>query len=149
MQPPASPRFVHHLRPGRAVASAGFTLIEALVAFVVLALLMIVLQRGAVGALDTALRARDRIEAGRVAQSLLASRALAEAGQPASGLANDRNWTVRFEPVPLEAGQVGPNGASVFRPMRMIVSVALSPRGGASLVAEQVQSVRLAGTPRP
>lgn len=118
-----------------------------LVAFVVLALLMLVLQRGAVGNVEAGLRARDRIEATRVAQTLLTSPTLARTGRPASGRMNARDWTVRFEPIPLAAGSVGRTGTNFFRPMQMIVSVSMSYGMGAPLVAEQVQSVRLAAEP--
>jgi Tfp pilus assembly protein PilV len=117
-------------------------LIEALVAFVVLALIMTVLQRGVVSSVNAALRAQEHVEAGFVAQTLLSSSTIAELGQPASGRMNGYNWTVRFESVPLAAGVVGQIGVSTFRPMRMIVVVQTSRTGTGVLTAEQIQLVR-------
>lgn len=138
----ADPRAPDHSKPCRGSPSAGFTLIEALVAFLVLALVMVVLQRGVVGSVDAAQRARQRIDAGLVAQTLLSSPTVAEPGQAVSGRMNGHDWTARFEDVPLAAGGVGQRGGFVFRPMRMIVDVRLSDAGGGVLTAEQIQSVR-------
>ncbi|WP_062206099.1 prepilin-type N-terminal cleavage/methylation domain-containing protein [Aureimonas sp. AU12] len=138
----ADPRVPDHLKRGRRSHAAGFTLIEALVAFLVLAIVMVVLQRGVVGSVDAAMRARQRIDAGLVAQTLLSSPTVAELGQATSGRMNGHDWTARFEDVPVAAGAVGQRGLFVFRPMRMIVDVRLSDGKDGVFTAEQIQSVR-------
>jgi len=119
----------------------GFTLIEALVAFLVLALAMAAMQRLAVGNVAATVRAAERIEAGRIAETLLSSHALGARGQADAGRIEGHDWSVRFEPVPLAAGAAGGIGARVFRPMRMIVTVQLSDHGRSTLVAESIRAV--------
>jgi type II secretory pathway pseudopilin PulG len=133
----------------RAAGRDGFTLIEALVAFTVLALIMVTLQRLTIGTVAAAVRAATDIESARVAETLLASRALAEGGQAASGRADSRDWSVRFEPVPLAAGAAGGIGARVFRPMRMIVTVQPAGRGDRAYVAEAIRVVPVLEARRP
>lgn len=147
------PRVVHPpIRSVRILARLrgrdGFTLIEALVAFVVLALVMVAMQRLAVGNVDGALRAAERVEATRVAETLLSSRALGARGEPAEGRLENHGWSVRFEPVPLAAGTSGDIGARVFEPMRMIVTVQAGERRGGVLTAEAIRLVRIDRTER-
>lgn len=117
----------------------GFTLLETLVAFVVLSLIMLVVQRGAVGSVDAAVRAKAQLDAGRVVRTLLASPTLADAGQPASGRMNGLRWSVRFEDLPIAGGAPGTSNGVSFRPMRMIVDVQTR---GRSLTVEEVHLVR-------
>lgn len=127
----------------------GFTLVEALVAFVILALVMVVLQRGVVGSVDAATRAKSRLEAGLVARTLLASPSIAGSGQPMAGRMNGHDWSVRFEDVPFAAGTAGRTGRSVFRPMRLIVEVSTSYRGSGSLTVQTIQLTRVDGGAGP
>lgn len=142
------PRDTRALEAGRGPREAGFTLIEALVAFVILALVMTVLQRGVVGSVNASVRARDRLEAGLVARTLLSSATIVQTGQAASGRMNGHDWRVRFEDVGLAAGAVGRTGDQVFQPRRMIVDVRLSGSRSGVLTVEQIQPIRAAaGTP--
>lgn len=125
----------------------GFTLIEALVAFVILSLFMLVLQRGVVGSVDASVRARDRQEAGLVARTLLSSATIAQTGQAASGRMNGHNWRLRFESVGLAAGTAGQTGETIFQPMRMIVDVQISDQRNGTLTVEQIQSIRIVTAP--
>ena len=120
----------------------GFTLLETLVAFVVLAVIMLVVQRGAVGSVNAAVRAKLQLDAGLVARTLLASPTLGADGQPASGRMNGLNWSVRFEALPIAGGAPASGGGIAFRPMRMVVDVRSNGRGGA-LSADAVRLVRV------
>ena len=122
----------------------GFTLIETLVAFVVLALFAVVLQPAIVGTVRSGAAAEARMEAGLVARTLLASPTLFQAGTTASGRMNGHDWTVRFAPLEIAAGSPGKVASVVFRPMRMIVDVAVDARRRGRL---QVETVRLVRTP--
>lgn len=131
----------------RSVGEDGFTLIEALVAFVILSLVMLVLQRGVVGSVDASVRARDRQEAGLIARTLLSSATIAQTGRAASGRMNGYEWRVRFESVGLSAGAVGQTGKTIFQPMRMIVDVRMSDQRNSILTVEQIQSIPIAAAP--
>lgn len=137
------------VRLRRTAGREGFTLIEALVAFTVLALIMVALQRLTIGTVAETIRAADDVESARLAETLLASRVLGERGQADAGRAGGRDWSVRFESVPLAAGATGSIGARMFRPMRMIVSVQPATRSGRAYVAESIRTVPVEGKERP
>lgn len=125
----------------RGPRDAGFTLIEALVAFVVLALFMVVVQRGAVGAVDGSGRAEARLEAVRIAQTLIDSPTLDLGGT--GGRLAGHDWTVRYERLDIPAGAPGSAGGSTFQPMRMIVEV--DAGRGAPVLVETVRLIRVGG----
>lgn len=151
---------------GRLRGRDGFTLVEALTAFVVLALLTLVVQRSLVMARTGLSFAESRTEAERVARTLLdepVSRTVSRGGGR-SGVTEGRRWTVSAQPLdlpparpgaapprpepagtdPARAGDPaakGPDPAAIWRPLRVTIRVETT----AGRVLE-VETVRLART---
>lgn len=101
----------------RLAGNDGFTLVEALASFAILALLTVFVQRGVVAAKSGLLRAGDRVAAERVAESLLAE-PLGEhgsTGQSRTGVTDRYRWIVRTEPLDLPAAEVPRAGAAAPR----------------------------------
>ena len=133
-------------RAGRS-SRDGFTLIEVLVSFTILALVMVLVQRGVVNAVGGTNRAGVRVEAEMVARTLMTA-PLADAaffGRTLSGQLNGFDWTIRLEQINLPfAINVTTDGkAPAFVPRRMIVVV--SERGRGSVVS--TETVRLVKAP--
>ena len=97
-----------------------------------------VLQPAIVGTVRSGAAAEARMEAGLVARTLIASPTLFQAGTTASGRMNGHDWTVRFAPLEIAAGSPGKVASVVFRPMRMIVDVAVDARRRGRLQVETV-----------
>lgn len=81
---------------------AGFTLVEILAAFVILALFTVAIQRNVVAAAWNSDAAAERIGAEAVAATLLGSPLDGPGGAPgpASGRLDGFDWTIRVEPLP-------------------------------------------------
>jgi len=129
--------------PARLRGRDGFTLVEALAALAILAMLTVVVQRGLVMARTGIARSSDRIAAEWVARSLLAEPLGAQAARAGSrsGTSGGLPWTVTIEPLdvaPAGAAGDGKGDAPKWRPMRVTVRVE-SPGRGLS-----VETVRLA-----
>ncbi len=129
----------------------GFTLIEALAAFAILAMLTLVVQRAFIVATSGLARVDDRVAAEQVARTLLAEplgRNALASGQR-SGVADGHPFTVRFETLdlPAPAGppepkrDASPNSAAPerWRPVR--VSIRVETARGRPL---EIETVRLA-----
>lgn len=114
---------VHHgrkagSRPSRLIdsgASAGFTLIEALAAFAIVAVLTLVVQRGLVQSRLGLAAMEDRVAAERVARSLLAEpvRASDVARGGREGIVDGHRFVMRLSPLDLplpEAERANANG---------------------------------------
>lgn len=127
---------------------AGFTLVEVLVAFTILALVMVVVQRGVLTAVGGTQRADRRIEAELVARTLMTA-PLADGlatGMASSGQLNGYDWTIRLEQINLPfATNVTTDGkAPEWMPQKMIIHVS-DPRGGlAAVTTETIRLVKVA-----
>lgn len=105
----------------------GFTLIEVLVAFTVLALLTVAVQRGVMMAVGGSVRADERIGAEMVARTLMTAPIAtgAEALNPRSGQMTGFHWRLHFEPVelPFSTRTTSEGKIPEWAPLRMIVEV--------------------------
>lgn len=125
----------------------GFTLIEALAAFVILAVVMVVLQRGLVVFAAGAHRAEDWGTAERVARTLLASGTdgISLASPELSGTTDGHPWTIAAEPLPFAPAAIErPDGTTQLHvPVRLRLSVRIGTNG--TLDVETVRIVRADG----
>lgn len=125
----------------------GFTLIEVLVAFTMLALVTIVIQRGIVSVSAATARADDRLAAAFVARSLMT---VPLGSGPDSlttrtGTMNGYAWRIRFEPldVPLPPAQATNADAVRWQALRMIISVSARTQGRQELAIETIRLVKV------
>lgn len=129
------------LRPGR----AGFTLVEVLAAFTILALFAVLVTRGLVGARYGAAAIEASGEAENVARSLMEGPIPDELVLPGikTGRSGRYAWTIRSERVTLPLPEPKPgDGAPSYVPMRITVSVEVPPSKVLS-----VETVRLLKAP--
>ena len=107
----ASQRIVmRHRAPGRARA-AGFTLIEIIVAFAVLAIGLGIAMQIATGAMRNARHAEERTEAALYAQSLLDSAGIGERleeGETQGDFGDRYRWSLSVTPFEVEAATDSP-----------------------------------------
>ncbi|OQP86738.1 hypothetical protein BTR14_09885 [Rhizobium rhizosphaerae] len=135
-------------RTGTTSLRQGFTLIEVLVAFIILALATLVIQRGVMTSVASAQRADGRLRAEMVARSLMTAplKDSAAALAPESGVMDGLSWTLHFETVALPFAtatdaQGKPPG---WVPVRMVVTVALPEGQSLSPAGEiRIETVRL------
>ena len=123
---------------------AGFTLIEVMGAFIVLAVSMVVILRGLVIARQGSDASAGMLAASNVARSLLEAPVPPGLQNPGErkGKTGDFVWTVRTETIRLPIRQPGKEDeAPSFRPMRFIVTVTVDPRREVKI--ETVRLVRL------
>jgi type II secretory pathway pseudopilin PulG len=131
----------------------GFTLIEVLVAFLVLAFGTLVIQQAVMTGLQGSERADDRLRGELVARSLLSAPMASNASGPAgsSGTLDGMAWSIRFEPVrlPFPTTADSEGKAPAWIPLRMIVTVTLAPRRrwSSSPATVRLETVRLAKAP--
>jgi len=126
----------------------GFTLVEVLVAFAVLAILTIAIQRSVLSTVGGTDRADDRIGGTAVLRTLM----LGPVGsgddgiEPQSGRIGDYVWRTRFEPVGSEIAELTAAGAEPprWRPMRMIVELDATPPRQLHLQGETIRLVKIA-----
>ena len=123
---------------------AGFTLLETLVAFTVLAIVTVAIQQGVSAAMRATGRAETRLQASMVARTLLTGPigSDAAAGRSRTGKMDGFDWVIRYDPVALPFAEVTTDGTlPQWRPTRMTVTVA---RPGSSAPDMVLQSIRLA-----
>jgi prepilin-type N-terminal cleavage/methylation domain-containing protein len=127
----------------------GFTLIETLVAFTILAMLSIVVQRSLVVTRTSLARADAKAIAERVVRTLLDA-PLGERGSYAgvrSGLMDGCSWTMTTElidlppPPPKTKAAAGDDTAVSWRPVRVIIRAV--DKTGATLKVETVRLAKL------
>lgn len=119
----------------------GFTLVEVLAAFVVLALLTVAIQRSVVSAAWSTARAGERVAAEAVAAALLDGPLAGAENAPGAGRLDGFDWTMRVEPLPPERFGAGPDGtASAWTPVRVTVAVR---KAGSRQVATTAETIRL------
>ena len=127
----------------------GFTLIETLVAFTILAMLSIVVQRSLVVSRTSLARADAKAAAERVVRTLLDA-PLGEQGSYAgvrTGLMDGCSWTVTTElidrppPPPKTKAAIGDDREVSWRPVRVIIRAV--DKTGATLKVETVRLAKL------
>lgn len=131
----------------RGNTSEGFTLVEVLVAFIVVAVLMIAVQRAALTSVAGAARADIRIRSEMVARTLMTGPLGLgpDAITPKSGRMNGLNWSLRFQPIKLPFSPTpAPRDKALWTPMRMIISVSNETPPASNLTVEVVRLVNLA-----
>lgn len=121
---------------------AGFTLIEALAAFAILATVTVVVHRGVVAATTSADRAAGTAAAVRVARTVLAT-PLSRATPVVAGSQDGLGWTLTTSALPFPTATVGPDGdRASWTPVRVRLAVATG--AGRTLEVESVRLVRSA-----
>lgn len=137
---------VKPLRRAKLCGQDGFTLVEVLVAFTVLALLTIAVQRGVMTAVVGTDRANGRIGAELVARTLMTAPLSSgpDADRPQSGQMNGYAWRLRFEPVelPFSTSMTSNGRPPEWVPLRMVINVANDRRGQGMVTTETVRLVK-------
>lgn len=133
-------------KPGRrSFRQDGFTLIEVLVAFLVLAFGTLVIQQAVMTSVNGTRRASDRLRADLVARSLMTAPIAGDPGTvPQSGTLDGMPWTIRYEPLDLPFPTATDSQGKIpeWTPRRMIVTVPL-PGRGAEKAAIRLETIRL------
>lgn len=128
----------------RCSGNHGFTMVEVLVAFTVLATLTIAVQRGLAASVSATSKAGDRLGAELVARSLLTvPLGTGPSGlTPLSGSIDGYRWHIRFEKLELPVAALNVNDGKPPRwvPVRMLIGIA-GP-SGAELKTETVRLVK-------
>ncbi|MFP5075829.1 prepilin-type N-terminal cleavage/methylation domain-containing protein [Rhizobium sp. YIM 134829] len=131
---------------GRLAGRDGFTLIEVLVAFLVLAATMIALQKAVSTSVQMSARVDERMRAQHVAESLMTAPLGAGAIGEQSGTLDGLRWTIALRrldlPFPTAVAMDGTRPK--YRPVRVLIAVSL-PSGGA-LRVEVVRLLRETST---
>lgn len=125
----------------------GFTLVEVLAAFVVLALLTVAIQRSVVSAAWSTARAGERVAAEAVAATLLDGPLSGTENAPGAGRLDGFDWAMRVEPLPPErfGTGAGPDEtAAGWVPVRVTVEVRKAGRRQIAATAETIRLVRAA-----
>ncbi|PYE29734.1 prepilin-type N-terminal cleavage/methylation domain-containing protein [Rhizobium sp. PP-CC-3A-592] len=132
-------------------AQGGFTLIEVLVAFLVLAFGTLAIQQAVMTSVEGTRRAEDRLRAERVARSLMTAPISGDPGEGVqTGVMDGLSWSIRYEPLRLPfTTAADAEGKPVgWTPRRMRVTVPLPPRSSWSLSARRnavvsIETIRL------
>jgi len=124
--------------------NGGFTMVEVLVAFTVLATLTLAVQRGLSASVWSSTRAEERLGAELVARALMSAPMGTgpAARTPRRGSMNGHRWEIRVESVDLPVAAVNINDGKPpqWVPVRMVITV--SSKTGAEL---KLETIRLVG----
>lgn len=130
--------------PTRSGGNAGFTMIEVLVAFTVLATLTLAVQRGLSTSIEATAKSEARLGAELVARTLItAPLGNSPSGlEPQSGSIDGFQWRLRFEKVELPVAAVNVNDGQPPRwfPVRLLIGV--SAPDGTEVEIEAIRLVR-------
>lgn len=122
----------------------GFTMIEVLVAFTVLATMTIAVQRGIAASVNGTVRAGETLGAELVARTLMSAPLGTgpEAARTSSGTMNGYRWKIHFENVdlPVAAVNVRDGSRPKWTPMKMVIEVSAGRSRPTTL-----ESIRLVG----
>lgn len=125
--------------------NAGFTMIEVLVAFTVLATLTLAVQRGLAASVAATAKAELRLSAELIAQTLITAPLGSDASglESRSGSIDGYSWQIRFETLelPVAASNVNDGKPPRWIPVRMVIGVAA--RNGAKIEIETIRLVKV------
>ena len=123
----------------------GFTLVETLVTFTILAFATVAIQRAVTVSADGVSRAESRIDAEMVARTLMSGPLGSgpAATQRKTGRMNGMEWAIRFEPIDLPPANTMDTSGNQHNwlPLRMIIEVYRPSISTPDLVVETVRLV--------
>lgn len=125
--------------------NGGFTMVEVLVAFTVLATLTLAVQRGLAASVAATAKSELRLNAERIAQTLITTPLGPDASAlvPLSGSIDGYAWQIRFEPIELPVAATNVNDGKPPRwvPVRMMIDVLT--KSGARVEIETIRLVKV------
>ena len=131
--------------PGRRRGgNGGFTMIEVLVAFTVLAVLTLAVQRGLAASVTATSNAEERLGAELVARTLITAPLGAGPSrlEPRSGSLDGYRWRIRFEKVELPVAALNVNDGKPPRWIPVRMSIGVSAPLGSELKIETIRLVK-------
>lgn len=129
----------------RLSGNGGFTMVEVLVAFTVLATLTLAVQRGLAASVSATAKTELRLSAELIAQTLITAPLGTDASalESRSGTIDGYAWQIRFETLklPVAASNVNDGKPPRWMPIRMVIAVAA--RNGAKIEIETIRLVKV------
>lgn len=133
--------------------NSGFSLLEVLVAFAILALSLGVLMQIFSGSLRNTARSRDQAQATALAQSLLASAGIEAplvAGESSGNIDDRFRWTLAATPVVLDNPAGAPSEIKTLLPLELWeISAKVAWNDGATERDLVLSSLRVQSPPKP
>lgn len=125
--------------------NGGFTMVEVLVAFTVLATLTLAVQRGLAASVAATTKTELRLSTELIAQTLITAPLGTDASAlaPLNGNIDGFAWQIRFETLelPVAASNVNDGKPPRWVPVRMVIGVAA--RSGAKVEIETIRLVKV------